>query len=284
MPAPLFDFLHFDRTLRSHLRGKHFAYSITSPIDIVEIEELRRREKVHLDAVRSAAADVFVLGLGEPEEPFLSKVGGRPYWPADLPWPTFPTRTASGELIEVPYDFFAQLYFGDSRDIVGETPGDVLLLFGEQLPGRSGWNRNRLANFCDSNLHFAWQNVGNFALTPRAGSVLPCIGFRHRTIDYYRPRYSEPEFYERENPCYVFGGLKVGGLPVTTLHSDLRFLGSIGGVDLVPDRPFPWVNRQQPLTQAEIDALPCLGNQNGETLSIFLDDRGAIRVAFDFIG
>ena len=69
------------------------------------------------------ATDVFVWARGEAPNPAMTKIGGVPYRPRSLPWP----RDGEGRRIR----FIAQLCFADSRDIVGDLPGDVLLIFGD---------------------------------------------------------------------------------------------------------------------------------------------------------
>src|SRR5262245_52323890 len=69
------------------------------------------------------ATDVFVWARGEPPNPAMTKIGGVPYRPRSSTWP----RNGEGK----PVRFIAQLCFADSRDIFGELPGDVLLIFGD---------------------------------------------------------------------------------------------------------------------------------------------------------
>src|SRR5262249_29999625 len=69
------------------------------------------------------ATDVFVWQPGEPPNPATTKIGGIPYRSRSSPWP----RDQAGK----PVRFIAQLCFADSRDISGDLPGDVLLIFGD---------------------------------------------------------------------------------------------------------------------------------------------------------
>ncbi len=75
----------------------------------------------HLKTGSGDVADVMKAAAGEPPDRFVTKLGGLPYRPASIPWP----RLASGE----PMVFLGQICFVHSRDLVGELPGDVLLIF-----------------------------------------------------------------------------------------------------------------------------------------------------------
>ena len=96
--------------------------------------EAAERQRARLAAYREGGAftrqtepgnphvsDVMLVFEGEPGDRFVTKLGGLPYRPASVPWPRIP----SGE----PMVFFGQVCFADSRDLVGELPGDVLLIF-----------------------------------------------------------------------------------------------------------------------------------------------------------
>jgi hypothetical protein len=69
------------------------------------------------------ATDVFVWARGEAPNPAMTKIGGLPYRPKSIPWPL--------DDQEMPIRFIGQVCFADSRDIVGDLAGDVLLIFGD---------------------------------------------------------------------------------------------------------------------------------------------------------
>ena len=77
------------------------------------------------------------MAEGEPTDRHVTKIGGLPYRPAKMPWPTGQDGT--------PMSFLAQINFANSKDLVGELPGDVLLVF---TPDSDG--------FIES-LSFEWQ-------------------------------------------------------------------------------------------------------------------------------
>lgn len=98
--------------------------SFLGPDHICLAELLRREVGVYsspatLDPVES---DVFVLGYGEGPGRCITKIGGLPYMRKDCPWPI---SKETGR----PLSFICQFRFSESVDIVGELPGDVLLVF-----------------------------------------------------------------------------------------------------------------------------------------------------------
>ena len=117
-------------------------HSLTSPIHLVALEDLRSQLAESGLLGQGIPADVFAFALGEPAERHVTKVGGLPYRPAGEPWPTF--RPSEADLQwslndwlrrwpsdwpapppdprdlsawpELPQTFLAQFWFGDSRD------------------------------------------------------------------------------------------------------------------------------------------------------------------------
>jgi hypothetical protein len=97
---------------------------IISPAHLAMTEQVRRRAAKTHNLGKAIPTDLFLLGVGEPKLPYLTKVGGTPYRPADHPWPKAP----NGE----PLTFLLQFCFLDSKDIIpSDLPGDVMLLFAE---------------------------------------------------------------------------------------------------------------------------------------------------------
>jgi hypothetical protein len=139
--------------------GYFVNVNCVGPKDVCRLDEMRETFRTQIDFGPKVAADVFVLFPGEPEDQSITKIGGVPYRPADLPWPrrasdegplTAPTlqehfqdyhswqeeRPSDEEIIEEYNEwypamrFLGQFNFADSKDLVPELPGDVLLLFG----------------------------------------------------------------------------------------------------------------------------------------------------------
>jgi hypothetical protein len=91
---------------------------IVGPHDVHVIDRIRERDGVR--APHGVPADWFVWGTGEGPYRAVTKLGGVPYLPTAMPWPERDGTVG---------DFYAQLVFADSRDLVPELPGDVLLVF-----------------------------------------------------------------------------------------------------------------------------------------------------------
>jgi hypothetical protein len=145
-------------------------------------------------------ADVMLVAEGEPADRFVTKLGGVPYRPAALPWPT----TARGE----PLVFFGQVCFADSTDLVGELPGDVLLIFthGEH-------------DHTSGELRFEWYPLGIEELLAPADvpetpwRVFPC--FMHLSRRAPEPDADEP-------PDWT-AWAKIGGMPHWIQHEPRRY-------------------------------------------------------------
>ena len=103
--------------------GGPYSPAISGPGSAVV--SIRIREKVWPDLNPAAGipTDIFVLGLGEPEDPRGTKIGGMPYLPKSIKWPTL----SDGK----PKEFIAQFNLADSREHLPNLPGDMLLIFCE---------------------------------------------------------------------------------------------------------------------------------------------------------
>lgn len=175
---------------KEHTDQKPSPRHITSPVDIVIAESLRAERGANPQNVSCVPVDIFTFGLGAPDDPSMTKVGGIPYRPADKPWPKHDNHN---------YFFLAQFNFADSRDVVGETPGEILLIFalGEDF----------------SDFHFEWSNTGisNLPTLERIPSpafeFVECFGVRHRTVDY------PLNMRNLEWKLDVLEANKIGGLP-----------------------------------------------------------------------
>jgi hypothetical protein len=95
---------------------------ISTPKDLVQTIQIREVVSKKHKLLETSKSDVFVWGAGAGPKPYLTKIGGIPYRPRELPWPN-----KKGQ----PYQFVFQIYFGDSKDIIKEpVPGDVMVVFG----------------------------------------------------------------------------------------------------------------------------------------------------------
>ena len=116
---------------------------ITSPFSIAIVEQLRA-EGLANKKYKTVQTDVMVFAKGEPEKREMTKVGGLPYWPVTKPWPT----TTDGS----PMTFVGQFCFADSRDLVGDLPGEVLLVF---IDGK---------RMFEDSVRFEWMSLGDWPL------------------------------------------------------------------------------------------------------------------------
>jgi hypothetical protein len=215
---------------------------------------LYSREKLcELHGVRTGQAyptDVFVFGKGESPRRDGTKVGGMPYWPANRPWP----KTTSG----FPCLFFAQINFADSRDLLPDLPGDVLVLLAEEDTDDFFWEPMRI--------RFEWLSLG---LSPVAQfdptlSVIksgPFYGVIYRSADYpfdaeglthpwRRADGAEKSGIQNCDLVPILSGTKIDGVPY--FIQDFGdppgdFLCQIGSIGAAFDVPYPWVNHASPL-------------------------------------
>ena len=93
---------------------------IVGPYDLHVFDQ--RRKQQHVYGAEAKPSDYFIWASGEPSNRAMTKLGGIPYMPASLSWPH--REGTAG-------DFYAQLNFMDSKDLVPALPGDVL---GLQVP------------------------------------------------------------------------------------------------------------------------------------------------------
>jgi hypothetical protein len=211
---------------------------ITSPHDLFSVESLR--DTYNLRIGKPFSTDVFVFGKGEPSRPDCTQIGGMPYWPKDRTWP----RASTGR----PFLFLAQFYFADSRDLVGELPGDVLLMLVEDL---KSWTWE-----AETGVRFEWLPMGLDVCRMsesdvRATSAGPFFGAIHRTADYPEAEEEAASISVRENyNLAVLNGTKIGGLP-NFIQGGVgmggEFLCQLGSIQAAPQVPYPWVNQHDPL-------------------------------------
>lgn len=263
LEAPLAENYHFnlEEWLRKCPLQRKFpefpGYSgeiITGPIDICNNEHLRRELQGHFDWGEGVPTDVFVMAEGEPIDRHITKIGGKPYRAARQPWPTM----KNGE----PYAFVAQLNFSESRDLVGKLPGDVVLVF-------TGVDRG---HFDFEEFYFEWQNLGLEDLTDSDGLFdnftyrpnVPCHGYRCRTVVYPsatligdREPVVRGEPVESEYYITQYQATQIGMAPfqVQTLDDSPyirrvlpgKVIAAINSVHPSRDKPYPFVNRAEPL-------------------------------------
>jgi hypothetical protein len=241
----------------------------------------------------SCPTDKFVMGLGEAPHRYLTKVNGLPYRPRDRPWPL----DEEGR----PYIFLLQYCFADSRDLVGELPGDVLLVF--VRPWWSAFIGGIMPKtpMRKGDLLFEWYPLG---LSDLVTNPLPApylfptgYGVRHRSCDYtdearaidvmrrFVPDSSLPDDEFREvtlRSLVCWPPLKIGGAPFWWNEpqgdSPGIFLGGFDEIGMVPGEPYPWVNHPDPYPiQKQLDNETYFKFEMIESLNFFLRDDGEVQ-------
>lgn len=218
---------------------------ITSPVHLAVAEQIRREMPGAMDVGRSVPTDVFLWSTGEPTNRATTKIGGLPYWPANRPWPT--------SKLGKPMVFIAQLCFADSRDIIGEIPADLLLIFAD----------DGLPDLINTRLQFEWLPLGISdlvaaeeapAVDPEYG-LTPLFGSIHRMTDY--PDLDEfdggYERYHWGNAASILA-TKIGGFPWWEQGDPQlpgQWLATLESIQPVTDQPYPFANEPAPIDLAE---------------------------------
>src|SRR5579862_2631453 len=133
--------------LRGKVGGIPGTGTVSGPLDIAILEQLRDASYAHQPDIERVSTDVVIWSRGEPDHRALTKIGGLPYRAADTPWPLAPSGT--------PMPFVAQICFADSRDLALELPGDILLIFSET----EDWGS-------ETNYHFKFTDRGTWSSDP----------------------------------------------------------------------------------------------------------------------
>lgn len=99
------------------------VWNISTASNLLTWENLRAQHEIA--APDAVPCDIFLWGIGEPPDRRLTRVGGVPWLPKSIPWPTFGDTAGT---------FLCQFDFRDSKDLHGQLagtslPGDLLLVF-----------------------------------------------------------------------------------------------------------------------------------------------------------
>lgn len=268
-----------EQAIRNHIElMRPRAGMITGPKDTAILLQLRDEFSLPDLAQTSAACDLFTFALGQAPDPRVTRIGGRPFWTSDQPWPA----DAAGR----PMMFIAQLCFADSHDLgLPRTPGDVLSIF---MPvdddGDYEW-------FAHEDFRFVWQNSGapdrsdQLEMPMHARPVTAVYGTRLRTLDFDLGCRSYDWLDEHEDAvrCAIIEGTKIGGLPfwqdeAAAVTGD--YLGSLSSVSVGEECVWPFVNAQK-ISRESDKTDNCLMIGDGGVINIFLDDDGAVTATVD---
>jgi hypothetical protein len=258
--------------------GRFSGQVIASPCDICNNEHLRWAAYDQFAWGPAVPVDIFIMAEGEPENRHATKIGGLPYRQAGMDWPT--------SLDGTPMSFLAQIDFTDSTDLVGELPGDVLLVFTPDTES------------CDiETVHFEWQPLGLSDLI--SGNALPeqvfchdpCYGHLCRTVSYPEAR-RNPELAATKYPMcggreiwsshhlLQYQATQIGQAPFFIQHGDRdlpgQLLCAISSVQPDQHERYPWVNRPEPLMPKD--------QWRYDNKYLMMGDVGCIYISIDGVG
>jgi Domain of unknown function (DUF1963) len=257
------------------------GHSITSPRDLAIVEHVRRHMLATTDLGRTVPTDIFVMALGEPKLPYLTKVGGVPFRPRTKEWP----RAKNGR----PFSFLCQHCFIDSVDLFQHrVPGDVLLHFVDSEMALMG---PECGEWC-----MEWQNLGDFELL--TSDELPTQSFVPPSFHGQVCRYQEYpedkafEAFEKTgySGAYLFATTQATRIGGTTWYiqgeepaRDELLLCTLSSISLNPWTNYPFINHPDPLPfgwsrRAEREGLELMIGDVG-CIYWFLNACGDIRVS-----
>lgn len=198
-------------TPRSDLRQLWCHSVISTPKDLAQLEQLRE-PILDMGLISEGTPVDLFLWQEVPTKPWLTKLGGRPFLPADVSWPK---DSLTGE----PYTFVAQFCFLDSLDILPfAPPGDILLLFFKsEEPGE-----DPACSSDDDTIHCEWVKVPDvdpdLAIEyPKISQHVPELyGVRYRGMDF-----DEMELFDKAD-CQ--GGWKLAETQATKIGTSTFFI------------------------------------------------------------
>jgi hypothetical protein len=285
-----FDFAHWSQLFPPDrvegLETIDFVNYATGPFETVLIERLRATAREQFDFGPPVPVDLFVFAQGEPRDRYITKVGGLPYRPAGKPWPQIKPSAPDARFPspEGPMTFLAQFCFADSMDLVGNVPGDVLLIFAED---------DEFAR--PDALTFEWYDLGLEDLInpqdvpPPRWTFVNCHGYRYRTADYP----AGAGLVDRDGFCgqhmAFLGGTKIGGVasfihgeedePYRAHLKECRFLGTLSAICPWPKKEWPWIDRQEPYQKIPQNAE--LEMVDAGCANFFVDPAGQVQWEFE---
>lgn len=259
-----------------------------SPFHVALLEQLRNQDGA--PDLPSTQADLGVFAVGEPDQPWTTKLGGIPFRDNSLPWP----MAHAG----FPMTFVGQVNFRGSVIPLDLLPAPVLLIFAastDQDSAEMFWNQDELTG----QFYFEWTDEQNRPLLhqeqlPETAWTFEPVHVQqwHPVQDYFQrmPSVTEedPEgaLLFAYDPKWKTVGLKRGGFPVWDYfhpECDGLFLGCIPSVfpayspQYEQEIPFPFLNHPEPIQrQSPPFEKEFLIWGEGAVINLFLD-RGQVR-------
>lgn len=227
-------------------------WNVGSASDLISWQRLRQWHGI--EGPDAIPCDVFVWGKGVPPDLRMTRVGGTPFLPKWIPWPTVEDSIAQ---------FLCQFDFRDSKDLVGQTvardlPGDILLVFTKAesslLPGD------------EKQFRFIWVSADESDDDVIAAADIPVAanpfafvtawGARFRTFDIpskWDAAFDIPDDASRGRTWIlpVYWATKIGGVPYHSQQIQRQvpadFLCQLISIQPSDSTKWPWVNVEQPL-------------------------------------
>ncbi len=213
---------------------------VSGPCDVFSYEA--KRSGVGGPTEDAVLVNLFLWGVGEPAHQSHTKLGGLPYMPRAVEWPA---------PLGVSARFVGQLSFVDSRELVPDLPGDVLLVFdtrwNEVGDGSLGEDPENLFEAC-------WVRLGDFDLVS-ADDVPEDARWSGQTHHGVRClSYDDLALWDRidEKQWWLpeIEATKIGGYPTDLqpqldmeLPEDYLFLGQLAQSYPAVHAPYPVTNR-----------------------------------------
>jgi hypothetical protein len=211
----------------------HPGFNLFTPFEVALRENQLHIVQSELDLGPKIPAHYLLYGSGEPETREQSRIGGLPYRPRGLPWPL----DEQGR----PDEFVCQIDFSDSRSLVPELPGEIMLLFALEEgmgPFTLEWYPTGLSELITARdfprFDFTFPMLQNEAVFcylyetcdfPEAKARIQGTRFESwRSFDY---------------PC----GSKIGGYWKAAPHGS-QHIFTLESIRLIYGEPYPFVNRK----------------------------------------
>lgn len=225
MPNDRFDLSLWQKRWGDSFLAKHVPNDsgYQSPFDAVVHEYMLSKHTADKPHIETVPVDYFVLGLGESSNRAATKIGGVPYLPKCADWPH-----ESGE----PIQFYFQVNFSDSRDLVGKLPGDILLVFADFEPCMR------------EDMTFMWvdEDPSIDLIPPAQASVL-----QGDELFVPQPLYTQIHRTTELRTSDSFGARcanRIGGIAA---QKDVSFLFRLETIGIHANRLHPWLNRGKKL-------------------------------------
>ena len=246
---------------------------VCTPFDYWSVTDIRKGRS---DLGKPVPLDLFIWSNARPVNPAVTRVGGVPYLPRALEWPK------RGGVVG---EFYAQLNFMDSVDIVPRTPGGLLLVFKYYVEGLTSWHPNMY--------EFVWVDpepevkLWSADEIPQGGvgPEAALHGYRFRDADYPDLALTAPQACA--DGVHVLAATKVGGVPSDQQSirppikpESWRFIGQVVATWPVEGVPYPVYDLPEPVRGGSAMFQALVNGPGSGVLCLYLDDHDAVQMHF----